>query len=40
MIGIVDYGVGNIFSLRSSFAKLGYETVLASDKKRFTNATG
>lgn len=33
MIGIVDYGVGNIFSLRSSFAKLGYETVLASDKK-------
>ena len=25
MIAIVDYGVGNLFSLRSSFASLGLE---------------
>jgi len=31
MIAIVDYGVGNLFSLQSSFAALGIETVVTGD---------
>ena len=31
MIAIVDYGVGNLFSLRSSFDKIGAETVVTND---------
>ena len=31
MIGIIDYGVGNLFSLRSSFAAIGAECVVSSD---------
>ena len=31
MIGIVDYGVGNLFSLESSFAKIGAEVIVTSD---------
>lgn len=31
MIAIVDYGVGNLFSLRSSFQSIGAETVVTSD---------
>lgn len=31
MIRIIDYGVGNIFSLRSSFKSIGQEVVLTSD---------
>lgn len=31
MIAIVDYGVGNLFSLKSSFAAIGAETVLTPD---------
>ena len=31
MIALVDYGVGNLFSLRSSFAALGVETVVTAD---------
>ena len=31
MIGIVDYGVGNLFSLRSSFAAIGAESVVTGD---------
>ncbi len=38
MIAIVDYGVGNLFSLNSSFKKVGAETVLARDKKGIENA--
>ncbi len=33
MIAIIDYGAGNIFSLRSSFAYLGADAVLTGDKK-------
>ena len=33
MTGIVDYGVGNLFSLRSSLAFLGEETVISGDKE-------
>ncbi len=32
MIAIVDYGVGNLFSLRSSFAAIGADAVFTSDK--------
>ena len=38
MIAIVDYGVGNLFSLQCSFAKVGADTVLTSDKKTIENA--
>lgn len=31
MIGIVDYGVGNLFSLRSSFAAIGAEAIVSRD---------
>ena len=32
MIAIVDYGVGNLFSLKSSFAAIGVEAVVTDDK--------
>lgn len=32
MIAIIDYGVGNLFSLKSSFAAIGQEVVVTSDK--------
>ena len=32
MIAIIDYGVGNLFSLQSSLERVGAETVVASDK--------
>lgn len=38
MIAIVDYGVGNLFSLNSSFKKVGVETALASDRRTIENA--
>ena len=31
MVAIVDYGVGNLFSLSSSFQSIGVETVVTSD---------
>ena len=31
MIAIVDYGVGNLFSLRSSFAAIGAEIAVTAD---------
>lgn len=31
MIAIIDYGVGNLFSLKSSFAAIGEECVVSSD---------
>ena len=33
MIAVVDYGVGNLFSLCSSFKKIGADVVVTSDKK-------
>ena len=38
MIAIVDYGVGNLFSLQSSFKKIGAEAVVTSDKSVIENA--
>ncbi len=32
MVAIVDYGVGNLFSLHSSFKAVGADTVVTSDK--------
>ena len=31
MIAIVDYGVGNLFSLKSSLAYVGADTIVTSD---------
>ncbi len=38
MIAIVDYGVGNLFSLKSSFAAIGAEAVVASDETTLRSA--
>ncbi len=38
MIAIADYGVGNLFSLHSSFAAIGYETVVTKDPNEVKNA--
>ena len=33
MIAVIDYGVGNLFSIKSSFARIGADVVVTSDKK-------
>ena len=38
MLAIVDYGVGNLFSLRSSFAAIGVEAVVSSDPAALRSA--
>ena len=38
MIAIVDYGVGNLFSLKSSFAAIGAEAVVTSDRSVLKSA--
>lgn len=38
MIAIVDYGVGNLFSLRSSFAAIGADAVVTSDERVLRDA--
>ena len=38
MIAIVDYGVGNLFSLRSSFKAIGANAVFTSDEKIIKSA--
>ena len=38
MIAIIDYGVGNLFSLKSSFAAVGAEAVVTNDRKTIENA--
>ena len=35
MIAIVDYNMGNLASVQNAFAKLGKETVVESDQKKF-----
>ncbi len=32
MIAIIDYGVGNLFSLKSSFAAIGQEAIVTADR--------
>ena len=31
MVAIIDYGVGNLFSLQSSFAAIGQEATVTAD---------
>lgn len=38
MIAIIDYGVGNLFSLKSSLAEIGAEAVVTSDEKVIAQA--
>ena len=38
MIAIIDYGVGNLFSLKSSFAAIGAETVVSGDPEVIRSA--
>ncbi len=38
MIAIIDYGVGNLFSLKSSIAAIGEEAVVTSDKNVIAQA--
>lgn len=38
MIGIVDYGVGNLFSLQSSFGMIGQDAVVTGDAKVLAQA--
>lgn len=38
MVVIADYGVGNLFSLRSSFAAIGAEVKISSNKSDFAEA--
>lgn len=38
MVAIVDYGVGNLFSLKSSFSYIGEEAVVTNDKEVLKNA--
>ena len=40
MIAIVDYGVGNLFSLISSFNKIGADIVVTADAKIISKADG
>ena len=39
MIAIIDYGVGNLFSLKSSFAAIGKEAVVTNDKNAIESAS-
>lgn len=39
-LGIVDYGVGNIFSLQNAFAHIGVDTVVSKDAKVLDNCSG
>lgn len=38
MVAIVDYGVGNLFSLQSSFAAIGAEVTVTADKEALEKA--
>lgn len=38
MIAIIDYGVGNLFSLKSSFAAIGAEVVVTADRETIEKA--
>lgn len=38
MIGIIDYGVGNLFSLKSSFREIGAEAFVSSDPEALVKA--
>lgn len=39
MIAIVDYGMGNVLSVRHAFEKLGYDVMVTDDKEKLLEAT-
>ena len=39
LIGIVNYGLGNVKSVSSAFEYLGYDTILCKEKNDFSNIT-
>ena len=39
MVAIVDYGVGNLFSLAASFKEIGAEASVTSDKEEIKKAS-
>ena len=40
MVGIIDYGVGNLFSLKSSFKAIGAEAFVSSDAEELAKKIG
>lgn len=38
MVAIIEYGVGNLFSLKSSLDKIGVDSIVTGDKKEISNA--
>ena len=40
MIAIIDYGAGNIFSVKNALEHLGIDAKLTSDKSEIANADG
>ena len=40
MIAVVDYGVGNLFSLASSLKKIGAQCVVTGEEKIIESADG
>lgn len=38
MVAIVDYGVGNLFSLKSSLDEIGVKSIITSDRNQLINA--
>ncbi len=38
MVGIIDYGVGNLFSLKCSFESIGQQVLISSDEKELSKA--
>jgi len=38
MIAVIDYGVGNLFSIKSSFARIGVDVVVTADKETIQKA--
>ena len=39
MIAVIDYGVGNLFSLKSSFAAIGREAIVTGDPETIRRAS-
>ena len=40
MISVIDYGVGNLFSLKSSLDYIGLDTTLTNDIEKIKNSKG
>ena len=38
MVAIIDYGVGNLFSLKSSFASIGEDAIVTDDPEKLRSA--